>query len=102
MELGVSPPVTVPAPAGGLPGSAGAPVTGAGGVLVARMTPASIWAFQSSSQPHRPGSPRWPRCGPRCRRSASGRTACRPSPTAQTARADPAKGSRRGSGTRCR
>jgi hypothetical protein len=34
MELGVSPPVTVPAPAGGLPGSAGAPVTGAGGVLV--------------------------------------------------------------------
>jgi hypothetical protein len=49
MELGVSPPVTVPAPAGGLPGSAGAPVTGAGGVLVARMTPESIGAFQSSS-----------------------------------------------------
>src|SRR5215217_5042137 len=33
-SLVVSPPVTVPAPAGGLPGSAGAPVTGAGGVLV--------------------------------------------------------------------
>ena len=33
-------------------------------------------------QPHRPGRARPPRCGPRCRRFASARTACRPSPRA--------------------
>jgi hypothetical protein len=50
----------------------------------------------------RPRSARWPRPWPRFRRSASARTACRPSPLVRTARAGPATALRCARGTRCR
>jgi site-specific DNA recombinase len=95
-------PVTVPALGRGLPGSREAPFTGPAACWWARTTLESTWASQSSSPASSAWCAGWPRSGPRSRRSASARTACRPSPRAHSARAGPARAPRCGPATSCR